>query len=262
MLKRLLLTFGLLAGAALAPQAARADCPFVPDNVAQTPGTLACYVVGTFTATPSGTQNVNLIKVGGTAYALGQGLKAASMSVTLASDQGSLPVTEASGASILTQITNAAASLVSILTQLQKQTFNGAFLEVQAFQNSAGLFTPTKCDKNLTSAAIVTATTTNLVPAVGGQFLYVCSVAIVSTAANVSDQAQFENGTGGTCGTGTNAIAAPQTINTSANGVTAVPPAFQQPDPWLTTPVSNEFCVVTTGTTIAIKVWVSYAQHT
>lgn len=45
------------------------------------------------TNTPSGTQDVNLTKVGGATFALGQALMAASLPVTIASNQGALLVT-------------------------------------------------------------------------------------------------------------------------------------------------------------------------
>lgn len=43
--------------------------------------------------TPAGTQDVNLTKVGGTAFALGQGLMAASLPVTIASNQSAILAT-------------------------------------------------------------------------------------------------------------------------------------------------------------------------
>lgn len=45
------------------------------------------------TVTPSGTQDVNLTKVGGTAIAIGQALMAASLPVVIASNQSAIPVT-------------------------------------------------------------------------------------------------------------------------------------------------------------------------
>lgn len=45
------------------------------------------------TVTPSGTQDVNLIKVGGTAFSLGQKVMASSISVTIASDQSAISIT-------------------------------------------------------------------------------------------------------------------------------------------------------------------------
>lgn len=45
------------------------------------------------TVTPSGTQDVNLIKVGGTAFSLGQKVMTSSISVTIASDQSAISIT-------------------------------------------------------------------------------------------------------------------------------------------------------------------------
>lgn len=49
-------------------------------------------VAGTITATPVGTQDVNLIQVGGASIALGQAVMASSVPVVLASNQSSIPV--------------------------------------------------------------------------------------------------------------------------------------------------------------------------
>lgn len=57
----------------------------IPTTVAVDPSTHALLVSATFS--PSGTQDVNLTKVGGTAFALGQTTSAASLPVTIASDQ-------------------------------------------------------------------------------------------------------------------------------------------------------------------------------
>lgn len=62
------------------------------------------------TITPSGTQNVNLIQVGGATFALGQALMAAGIPVTIASNQSALTVTGAGGTFPVTQASGSVAS--------------------------------------------------------------------------------------------------------------------------------------------------------
>lgn len=71
---------------------------FLPCN-ATTP------LVVSATITPSGTQDVNLTKVGGTAVSLGQALMAASIPVAIASNQSALTVTGTGGTFPVTQST-------------------------------------------------------------------------------------------------------------------------------------------------------------
>ncbi len=63
-------------------------------------------ISGTITITPSGTQDVNLTKVGGAAIAIGQAAMAASLPVAIASNQSTLTVTGAGGTFPVTQSTS------------------------------------------------------------------------------------------------------------------------------------------------------------
>ncbi len=61
-----------------------------PTNIAVNPSTHAMLVEAVIT--PSGTQDTNLVKVGGAAITLGQKAMATSLPVVIASDQASIPV--------------------------------------------------------------------------------------------------------------------------------------------------------------------------
>lgn len=92
-----------------------------PTTVAVDATTHAMLVEASFS--PSGTQDVNITKVGGTAIALGQTTMSASLPVTLASDQASIPVT-VSGVSTLAEQQTQTTALGTLLTT---SAFNAVF---------------------------------------------------------------------------------------------------------------------------------------
>lgn len=102
-MKRILLSLALACAgtSALAQQATRVQI-INGTTIVSTSNPLPVSAV----ITPSGTQDVNLTKVGGSAIAIGQALMAASLPVVIASNQSALTVTGSGGTFPVTQSTS------------------------------------------------------------------------------------------------------------------------------------------------------------
>lgn len=132
----------------------------VPANTAPSAAKKALVVtISPNSPTPSGSQDVNLIKVGGVAIALGQALMAASLPVTIASNQTAIAITSAT---LATEATLAALS--AKFGTLGQKTMAGSAPVVIASDQSAipvsGTVTPSvTAGTNATTTAVALTTT-------------------------------------------------------------------------------------------------------
>ena len=101
-------------------------------------------------------------------------------------------------------------------------------------------------------ASPATATTTLVITGSTGQTVNICGWHVTSTQAT-STTFQFEYGTGATCGTGTN------TITPAFNVTSTAPSADRQAVAYITLPIANSLCVVSTGTTVGLAIMVWYS---
>ena len=116
--------------------------------------------------------------------------------------------------------------------------------------------------KNSAAINVTSATTTSLVAISGSTTIYVCGFSMtIAPSATSADTAQFEYGTGGTCGSGTTAL-----TGTYGNGdltsTTSVVAVNQNgPGTIFKTPASNGLCLLTAGTAVSVQGVVSYVQQ-
>jgi hypothetical protein len=125
-----------------------------------------------------------------------------------------------------------------------------------------------------TSGSITTATTTLVLAGVSGESTYVRFAGEIATGSQSGAYAYWEYGTGSTCGTGTTVLWTFNTIALSVgNAVGAVTahwtgaltqginssivPAASD----FVVPAGNSICIVTSGTTIAMRAYLVEWQH-
>jgi len=127
-------------------------------------------------------------------------------------------------------------------------------------QGAASSFDPcAQLPKTTGSINISTATTTQLVAAVSGSPIYVCSGVI--NQVNGTGSIQFEYGTGTTCGTGTTALTGTVFASTVASGTTnTIVNSNKSHGSWLVVPPGDALCAVSTGT-IQQSGWFDYIQQ-
>jgi hypothetical protein len=108
-----------------------------------------------------------------------------------------------------------------------------------------------------TSVAInlTTATTTQLVALAAGQSVYVCGYNFTETS--VAQTAQFEYGTGASCGTGTTVLTGPFTSTTTNTIVVGE----YSGGTIMTAPTGNALCIVSTGAAVVIGGSLTYVQQ-
>lgn len=117
------------------------ETSIVPIAVDETTG----YLLTSTSITPSGTQDVNLKEVGGTTLSLGQSTMAASLPVTLASNQSALGVTQSGswsvGTKLATQVTGQTTSGTSAvqLSSTSSPATNGIIVQALS-ANSTSVF--------------------------------------------------------------------------------------------------------------------------
>lgn len=99
------------------------------------PSTHELLVKASVSITPSGTQDVNLIKVGGTAVALGQTTMSASLPVTIASNQASFPVTIAAGTAVIGHVITDSGSTTAVTGNVTVISGTAANLLAQVSNN-------------------------------------------------------------------------------------------------------------------------------
>ena len=117
---------------------------------------------------------------------------------------------------------------------------------------SAGTSLPIACDLSV-AINISSATTTQLVAPSGTKSVYVCAFSF--TVSGTTPTAQFEYGTGASCGSGTTALTGPYTPivgNEIAAGAGM--------GTIMRAPAANGVCLVTTGTTPGAQGVLTYAQ--
>ena len=109
---------------------------------------------------------------------------------------------------------------------------------------------------------VVTATTTQLVALNATKTIYVCgSFFTVASSATTVATAQFEYGTGASCGTGTTALTGAMGTGTATatnDGEDIVIPGDYTS---FSIPVGNALCLVTAGTTVSVQGFVTYIQQ-
>ena len=109
------------------------------------------------------------------------------------------------------------------------------------------------CPKSV-QAAIVTATTTQVVAPVTGQSVYICGWHVTSTQ-STSTTFQFEYGSGATCGTNT-------VVLSPAFSVTSTAPSADHQTYAIgpNSAAGSGLCVITTGATVGQAIMIYYSQ--
>jgi hypothetical protein len=107
------------------------------------------------------------------------------------------------------------------------------------------------CNRTAT-ASPVTATTTLVITGVAGSTVNICGWHVTSNQ-TASTTFQFEYGTGATCGTGTNVITPAFSVTSTA------PSADRQAIAYISLPMSNSLCVISTGATVGLAVMIWYS---
>lgn len=106
--------------------------------------------------------------------------------------------------------------------------------------------------------SISTATTVQLVPLAAGKIIYPCTIAFTANASGTTGTAEFEYGTGASCGTGTTAVSGPLVFNNN------LVPFSVSGGTQFNLPAGNAFCIVTTGVwggTSGLGGWITYVQQ-
>lgn len=120
------------------------------------------------------------------------------------------------------------------------------------------------------SANVVTATTTVLVTHSGTTLTYIYGAYEQATATQSAATIKFEYGTGTNCGSGTVVLQATGITATVTSGdftgyglasATVPAPPATSSNPVAVIPASNDFCVVTAGTTTAATFYTTYIQQ-
>lgn len=213
-------------------------------------------VTGSFT--PSGTQDVNLTKIGGTGVSLGQKTSAASFPVVLASDQSTLPVSAADyaqgsttsgqlGPLLQAAVTTAAPTYTNGQTSPITQTTSSGLRTTlisatgTVVSNSQGaadgqgngtalvvaadewLWNGASWDKatacaNTATVSVTAGNTTQIVALSGTTVIRVCSFTV---AISLTGSAQWITGTGTNCGTPTSITAAVPLLTATPWGLSA-----------------------------------------
>jgi hypothetical protein len=116
--------------------------------------------------------------------------------------------------------------------------------------------------KSSKSIQITTATTTQLIPLVAAQGIYVCGGYLaVGSSATSAATAQFEYGTGASCGTGTVTLTGLLGTQTATAGIDAQPVPLSGGVTNFSTPQGDALCIVTAGTTVSVQGWISFIQQ-
>ena len=224
-----------------------------------------------------GTDPVNLTQVGGAAIALGQTTKSGSIPVTIASDQGTQPVSIASaqvasgayasgaladGADTTEGVTTDAAatqgSTGTVSAKLRTVTSQLNTLNTQSWTDpcaSPGVA------KSSVAISITSATTTSLVAVSGSTAVYVCGFVFTdSQVITTANTLQFEYGTGAACSSPT-----ALTGLLGGGGITAAAPitiSAQADRTLFKTPASNGVCALTAiGATGSFQGVLTYVQQ-
>jgi hypothetical protein len=146
-------------------------------------------------------QSVNVAQMNGVATTMGNGASGTGVQrVTIADDStGEIRIADNAGNQIESAVAAPSSSARGLVVR-----------QVGPCKNENKSFTPIN---------ISTATTTLIVTGVGGQHVYLCSIILMTAAAN---NVAFINGTGATCGTSTAGMAGGTTaasgFNIAANG--------------------------------------------
>src|SRR4030088_238357 len=224
------------------------------------------------TTTPGGTQDVNLVKVAGSAVSLGQKTSALSIPVVLGSDQSALAVNgtfwqatqPVSGtffqatqpvSGTFWQATQPVSGAVSV-SSIPAITF-AAPQSVNAFVGTNGRTTPTSCD-SIAAVNISTATTTAVIALSNTNAVYVCGY-MLQIISGTLPSFKWEYGTGVACAGGTVVLsgtfggiaAAVGQIFTQGNGLGNI----------FITGNSSGLCLVSGGTAPNIQGYIQYALY-
>jgi hypothetical protein len=116
--------------------------------------------------------------------------------------------------------------------------------------------------KSSVSISIASATTTQLIALFGQRSIYVCGGYLaVGTSATSAATAQFEYGTGASCGTGTTILTGTMGTQTATAGIDAQPIPLSAGVTNFTAPPGNALCLVTAGTTVSVQGYLSYVAQ-
>jgi hypothetical protein len=153
----------------------------------------------------------------------------------------------------------------------------GGGAEVQRLLLGSGnpptIYLDTLADSKATTANITTATTTQIIAPVAGESIYISLLTWLSGGTNAAATAQFEYGSGATCGTGTGTFfpaalqvgtAAGEWLPAWSSSLAPLSSASGMPGPASVVypiPAGDGVCIVTAGTTINGYGISFYAQH-
>lgn len=116
--------------------------------------------------------------------------------------------------------------------------------------------------KSSVQVQIVTATTTQLIPTVPGQQIYICGGFVeIASSATTAATIQFEFGSGATCGTGTVAFTGPMGTGTATAGIGPLAIPLSAGVSNFAIGQNNNFCAVTAGTTVSANGWINFVQQ-
>ena len=108
---------------------------------------------------------------------------------------------------------------------------------------------------------VTTATTTQLVALSAGKVVYVCGgIFTVNSVVTTATTAQFEYGTGASCGTGTTALTGLFNGGNVTAGI-AVPIILPADYSSFQAPAGNALCLVSAGTTVQIQGVLTFIQQ-
>jgi hypothetical protein len=130
-----------------------------------------------------------------------------------------------------------------------------------------GLFGTDPCaspnsPKNSQAINIVTATTTSIVAPGTVNSIYVCGGSLtIASSGTTAATAQFEFGTGATCGTGTTLLTGTMGTGTATATNDGIPVVLPAGSTNFTAPTGNRLCIVTAGTTVNVQGYISYVQQ-
>lgn len=116
--------------------------------------------------------------------------------------------------------------------------------------------------KGFAQVQIVSATTTQLIPTVAGQTIYVCGGFVeIASSGTTAATITFEYGTGATCGTGTVAFTGPMGTGTATAGIGPLAIPLSSGVTNFAIPPTDNFCAVTTGTTVSANGWINFVSQ-
>jgi hypothetical protein len=195
----------------------------------------------------SGTQQANIYVAGPTT--------AAAETVTFNSSAGTM-----NGSSLLelSNITSSALNQASTPLQVDANKV------LATGGNLPGVTDPcfTTALKKSVPVNIVTATTTQLIPLVAGQAIYVCGASLtIAPSGTSADSATFEYGTGASCGTGTTALTGAFGAGDLTTTTGLLPINLPSEGTDLTAPSGNALCLLSAGTTVNIQGVLTYVQQ-